>query len=353
MVFLQVESNWAIFVECKTVKWSFGNPDDEFLAFVVNFLTALAQIGEELFGQHGIAQINFDVKKHAGFRPSEVFVVSLENKFFLIMSDPSTTMKLIDAHGGIVHEVQEIMSAVLVGQASMLYAQCITELPDEETRDYFESIWQNIILDISDKYREDINKIVGKSASNFSMLYFEDLLFLHYYLRKQPELTRPMSPKGWGLVSHMSGGEIPLDFHVEKDPVVLAGYLAIIISFLMTLFDSKPRSLVFGTNNIQSLSFSHGEEYFLTIDAPFIELALDPEFYDSFFEMSDSVLKDLEASLKKRITEEILISQTQELEKMDIKPLLENYVLQSKTIQIPKKDGIQRRNFIARIFGRL
>jgi len=318
VVFLQVESNWAIFVECKTVKWSFGNPDDEFLAFVVNFLTALAQIGEELFGQHGIAQINFDVKKHAGFRPSEVFVVSLENKFFLIMSDPSTTMKL-----------------------------------DEETRDYFESIWQNIILDISDKYREDINKIVGKSASNFSMLYFEDLLFLHYYLRKQPELTRPMSPKGWGLVSHMSGGEIPLDFHVEKDPVVLAGYLAIIISFLMTLFDSKPRSLVFGTNNIQSLSFSHGEEYFLTIDAPFIELALDPEFYDSFFEMSDSVLKDLEASLKKRITEEILISQTQELEKMDIKPLLENYVLQSKTIQIPKKDGIQRRNFIARIFGRL
>lgn len=349
---MQVDPNWLLFVEGKSVKWSFGNPDDEFLTIVVNFLTALAQIGEELFGQHGIAQINFDVKHRAGFRSSEVFVVSLENKFFLIMSDPSTTMKLIDAHGGIASEIQEIMSAVLVGQAAMLYAQCITELPDEGTRDYFEAIWQNIIIDISDGYSEDIDKIVGKSASNFSMLSFEDLLFLHYYLRKQPELTRPLSPKGWALVSHMSGGEIPLDFHVEKDPVVLAGYLAIIISFLMSLFDAKPKSLVFGTHNIQSLSFVHGEDYFLSIDAPFIELALNSEFYDYFFGMSNLVQQDLGESLKKRITEEILTSQTQELEALDIETLLNNYVLKSKTIKIPKQE-IQKRHFLARILGRL
>jgi hypothetical protein len=187
MIHMRVDPNWALFVEGKSVKWSFGNPDEEFLTFVTNFLTALAQIGEELFGQHGIAQINFDVKRRAGFRSSEVFVVSLENKFFLIMSDPSTTMKLIDAHGGIAHEVQEIMSAVLVGQAAMLYAQCITEVEDDETREYLESIWQNIILDLSEEYSEEVNKIVGKSASNFSMLSFADLLFLHYYLRNQPE----------------------------------------------------------------------------------------------------------------------------------------------------------------------
>ncbi|MFX0124405.1 MAG: hypothetical protein ACFFAE_12255 [Candidatus Hodarchaeota archaeon] len=349
---MRVDPNWALFVEGKSVKWSFGNPDDEFLTFVTNFLTALAQIGEELFGQHGIAQINFDVKRHAGFRSSEVFVVSLENKFFLIMSDPNTTMKLIDAHGGIAHEVQEIMSAVLVGQAAMLYAQCITEVEDDETREYLESIWQNIILDLSEEYSEEINKIVGKSASNFSMLSFADLLFLHYYLRKQPELTRPLSPKGWALVSHMSGGEIPLDFHVEKDPVVLAGYLAIIISFLMSLFDSKPKSLVFGTNFLQSLSFVHGEDYFLSIDAPFIELAMDSDFYNGFFDMKDLVLQDLGESLKKRITEEILTSQTQELESMDVKTLLNKYVLESKSILIPKKE-IQKRNFLARILGRL
>ena len=349
---MRVDPNWALFVEGKSVKWSFGNPDEEFLTFVTNFLTALAQIGEELFGQHGIAQINFDVKRRAGFRSSEVFVVSLENKFFLIMSDPSTTMKLIDAHGGIAFEVQEIMSAVLVGQAAMLYAHCITEVEDDETRKYLESIWQNIIMDLSEEYSEDITKIVGESASNFSMLSFVDLLFLHYYLRKQPELTRPLSPKGWALVAHMSGGEIPLDFHVEKDPVVLAGYLAIIISFLMSLFDSKPKNLVFGTNNIQSLSFVHGEEYFLSIDTPFIELALNSDFYQGFFDMKDAVLKDLKDSLKKRITEEILISQTQELEVMDVTTLLENYVMKTRTSKIPKEE-IPKRHFLARILGRL
>ncbi|MHA2247329.1 MAG: hypothetical protein ACXADY_20450 [Candidatus Hodarchaeales archaeon] len=348
---MKVDPNWALFVESKSVKWSFGNPDNEFLTFVVNFLTALSQIGEELFGQHGIAQITFDVKKRAGFRSTEIFVVSLENKFFLIMSDPGTTMKLIDSLGGIAKEVEEIMSAVLVGQAAMLYAQCITELPDEETRDYFESIWQNIILDLSDDYSE-VDKIVGKSTSNFSILPFKDLLFLHYYIRKQPELTRPLSPKGWGLVSHMSGGEIPLEFNVEKDSVILAGYLAIIISFLTTLFDSKPKNLIFGTSFIQSLSFIHGEDYFLSIDAPFIELISNSEFHEDFSNMNDSVLKDLEESLKKRITEEILTIQTQELEAMDIETLLTKYVLKSKGLRFPKKE-IHKRRLLARVLGRL
>ncbi len=349
---MQVDSNWALFVEGKSVKWSFGNPDEEFLTFVINFLTALAQIGEELFGQHGIAQINFDVKKRAGFRSSEVFVVSLENKFFLILSDPAVTMKLIEAHGGIAQEVQEIMSAVLVGQAAMLYAQCITEVEDEETREYLESIWQNIILDISDDYASAIDKIVGRSASNFSMISFHDLLFLHYYLRKQPELTQPISPKGWALLSHMSGGEIPLDYHVEKDSVVLAGYLAIIIAFLMSLFDSKPKSLVFGTNYIQSLAFVHGEEYFLAIDTPFNELVLNPDFYEDFLNVNEVVLDDLRESLKKRITEEILETKAQELENLALETLIDKHVMKGKKISISKK-GIQKRNIFGRIFGRL
>ena len=107
---MQIDSNWALFVEDKEVKWSFGNPDDEFLIFVVNFLTALSQIGEELFGQHGIAQIEFDIpRRNQGFLSAEVFIVSLMNKFFLIMSDPTVTLKLIETSGGIAQEVQDIM----------------------------------------------------------------------------------------------------------------------------------------------------------------------------------------------------------------------------------------------------
>ncbi|MHA2224883.1 MAG: hypothetical protein ACXAC8_06750 [Candidatus Hodarchaeales archaeon] len=350
---MQVEPNWALFVENKEVSWSFGNPDEEFLTFVINFLTALSQIGEELFGQHGIAQINFDIPKHASFLSSEIFVVSLMNKFFLIMSDPAVTMKLIDAHGGISMGVQEIMRAVLVGQAAMLYSQSITDMDAEGARE-IERIWQNIVLDISEEYTESLNKIVGGDSCNFSMLPFPHLIFLHYYLRKQPELSRPLSSKGWALISHLSGGEIPLDFHVDgdHDPVVVAGYLAIIISFLMALFNSKPKSLVFGTNNIQSLFFINGEDYFIAIDSPFTEILLVPEFHERFFNIEEHVISDLIEPLQKQIIEEILFEQTQELETKNFQTLLDDYVL-TPTRRSSSKLRPLRRSFIDRVFGRL
>jgi hypothetical protein len=344
---MQIDSNWALFVEGKEVKWSFGNPDDEFLTFVVNFLTALSQIGEELFGQHGIAQIQFDIPKHQGFLPAEVFIVNLMNKFFLIMSDPAVTLKLIETSGGIYHEVQEIMSAVLVGQAAMLFSQNISEA-SQETAKEIESKWQNIILDISDEYSADIEKIIGKDSSNFSMLRFHDLIFLHYQLRKQPEFTDPITPEGWALVSHMSGGEVPFVYHVEKDPVILAGYLAIIISFLMSLFESKPKQLVFGTNNLQNLSFVHGEDYFLAIDSPFTLLASNDDFREEFFEMKEKILEDLGMNLRNRLIEEILSIKSLEYERMDAKSLLEKHIIDIKLDeQQPKVKRIK-----SRIFGR-
>jgi len=350
---MQIDSNWALFVEDKEVKWSWGNPDDEFLTFVVNFLTALSQIGEELFGQHGIAQIQFDIPKHQGFLPGEVFIVSLMNKFFLIMSDPAVTLKLIEACGGIAQEVKDIMSAVLVGQAAMLFSQNISEVSSETAKE-LQTIWQNIILDISDEYKEDIEKIVGKDSCNFSMLQFHDLMFLHHQLRKQPEIADPVTPEGWGLVSHMSGGEVPFIYHVSQDPVVLAGYLAIIISFLMSLFKSKPKKLVFGTNNLQVLSFIHGEEYFIAIDSPFTQLALDSNFKEEFFGINTNVLNDVENNLRKKIAEEILLKESQKYAKMDAKSLLDKYfenkVLDSDDQHLKAKKV--RSNLFKRIFGR-
>ncbi len=342
---MRIESNWALFVEGTEVKWSFGNPDSEFLQFVLNFLTALSQIGEELFGQHGIAQINFDIKRHVGFRSSEVFIVSLMNKFFLIMSDPAVTMKLIDAHGGITKQVEEIMSAVLVGQAAMLYSQSISTVTPDIART-IEDIWQNIILDISDEYKDDLDKIVGRDSSNFSILPFQDLLWLHYLLRKRADLTETLSLDPWALVSHMSGGEVPLVYNVPKDPVVLAGYLAIIISFLMSLFDSKPKSLIFGTRSLTHLLFVHGRDYFLAINAPFIQMTNEEEFKTDFFDMGKDVLIDLDENLKKRAIEEIITAKAVELEQMEMDALLQEA---SKTNSDKKS---VKKGFLRRIFGK-
>ena len=329
---MQVEPNWFLFVEDKEIRWSFGNPDDEFKAFVINFLLGLSQIGEEIFGENGVASIDFDLKKKSRTHSSEIFIVTLSNRFFIIMSDPSTTMKLIKQQGGLAKEVQEIMSAVLVGQAAILYAQCISEISPEEG-EILEIIWQDIIVDISDDYTNNISTIVSANSSNFSMLSFEDLLCLHYAVRKQPELIKKISPKGWALVSHYSGGEIPLEHNMEWDAVVLAGYLGIIISFITALFDSKPKKLAFGTSTVQSLSFINGkDDFFIAIDSPFTQLILDPDFRSKFYQLEKEIIHDLEFTLRERIIEEILTANSEELEKLDLNELLQEHVLSRKSL---------------------
>jgi hypothetical protein len=349
---LESDSNWAIFIEENQIKWTFGNPDDEFLSLITNFISGLSNIGEEILGQHGIASIEFDLKKHSEFRTAEVFIISLMNKFFLLMTDPIVTMKLIEASGGIAHEVKEIMSAVLVGQAAVLYAQCISEV-SSEIQNVLESLWRGIILDISKEYMDDIDKILSSGGSNFSMMSFEDLIFLHYYLRQQPVLAQPLSPKGWALCSHMSGGEIPLTYQiVDQDPAVIAGYLAIIISFLVTIFDSKPKHLIFGTNSISKLTFINGEDYFLAIDGDFIQLATDPEFFEDFFAIKNEIRDDFREGLTTRIIEEILESQGCQLQHMSVQELLDhskNQIIQKSTIP---EDSAYKKS-IHRTIGRL
>ena len=66
---MRVDPNWFIFVEEKDIRWSFGNPDDEFKAFVINFLTGLSHIGEEIFGENGVASIEFEVHKKYDLPP--------------------------------------------------------------------------------------------------------------------------------------------------------------------------------------------------------------------------------------------------------------------------------------------
>ena len=84
---MRVDPNWFLFVEEKDIRWSFGNPDEEFKAFVINFLKGLSHIGEEIFGENGVASIEFEVYKKSRTHSSEVFIVNLSDKFFIIMSD--------------------------------------------------------------------------------------------------------------------------------------------------------------------------------------------------------------------------------------------------------------------------
>ncbi|MFX1285973.1 MAG: hypothetical protein ACFFB5_20185 [Promethearchaeota archaeon] len=317
---MRVNENWAMFVNLDSeVEWAFGNPDEEFLQFIVNFLKGLGNIGSEIFGENSVASIEFE---HTGFKSSEVFIVSLQNKFFFICSDPAITLKLISATEGLPKAMEEHIAAVLVGQAAVLFADSISNTKSEREIEIIERSFQAIILSINPSLSENISTICSKASSNFSILSFTELLSFHYYIRKYETLTD--QPTGLALISHLSGGELPFSWNVERD-VVLAGYLAVIFGFIKTLFGGSAQRLVFGTHELRKLDFIYGDEYFLAIDSSFAFLCKDPEFLPSFLSISVEVLRDLGTNLKRYIIRETLEHATTMLEELSLRTILEAY----------------------------
>ncbi len=317
---MRVDENWAIFVEGKRVTWSFGNPDDQFLEFTVNFLQGLGKIAQEIFGEDSVASI----ESHTGFKLSEVFIVSLQNQFFFICSDPALTLKLIAAKEGLPEAMEEHIAAVLVGQASILFAHSISNAQNETEKVTIENSFQEIILNINPLLEDKISIICSKASSNFSALSFNELLLLHYYIRRHETLTNRIVPSGLVLISHIDGGELPFAWNVERD-VVLAGYLAVIIGYIKTLFGGYARRLVFGTHELRKLEFVYGNDYFLAIDSSFAFLCQNPEFLTAFRSVDYRVMEKLETQLKEFLIRETLELAAAILDIQDINSILQAY----------------------------
>lgn len=356
-----MKENWALFIEGTEIKWTFGDPSIEFQKITMNFLLGLGNFGEELFGE-GIASITFDVRKYSGLKASEIFIVSLKDRFFLIISDPATTLLLITIKGGIPQDIKEIMTAVLVGQASIHFASSITDLNQKDKR-LIEKKYRDIILDINEEYLENdlIHTIVGKSGCNFSILTFEECLLLHFHLRKQIEPTDYRESPSWCLISHEGGGEIPFAFNIEND-LVIGGYFAAIIGFISTLFGSNPKYISFGSTHIRRVRFVYGEKYFMAIDTSFmIDLLLKRQFQKRFFGTSYSIIKDMSSGFKELIIEEIIQFNEQKLNELTTEILLDTYIGEgSEDLEFYFGKGIdnsellreERMNQVLRVWGR-
>lgn len=359
---MDVNQHWGLFIERNEIKWSFGSPSMEFQTVVLNFITGMGKFGKELFGEEGIASIHFDLKKYSGMKASEIFIVSLQDQFFLIISDPAVTLLLINAGEGIPFNIKEIMKAVLVGQASILYANSISdanlkkkELIDKQLRD--------IILDINEKYLEDdlIYTIVGKSGSNFSLLSFEECVMFHLYIRRQSEQTDFRAASSWCIISDLNGGDIPFSFNMV-DEISYGGYFSAIISLIDGLFESKPKYIAFGSSRISKLRFVYGNEYFMAIDTSFmIDLLLQRKFQNYFFDTSYKTIKDLAEGMKVLIIEEILQFSEEKLDQMSTEALLDRYVGegigQLELFIGGKKENIEllrdeRKNQVLRVWGK-
>ena len=346
---MRIRENWALFVEGTEVKWTFGEPSPEFLEIVSNFLMGLGNLGKELFGE-GIASIQFDLPQHVGIKSSEIFIVSLEDQFFLIISDPAVTLLLINAEGGIPDEIKVILKAVLVGQASILYANAVSDDIDDETKENIDTQFQNVLLDINEKYIEGdlINTIVGQFGTNFSILTFEECLMLHYYLRKHAERTQVAKPAGWAMIANLEGWEVPLAYNLTKEGI-WAGFFSAIIGFIHSLFESKPRSITFGSTAIHKLRFVYGKKYyFMAIDTSFVsDLLLQKKFQTELFNTSYAILKDMSVGIKSLIIEEILAYNEDKLNELSVETLLDTYIGEDETLELSQDERV------IRIWGKL
>ncbi len=340
---MRIRENWALFVEGTDVKWTFGNPSPEFLEIVSNFLMGLGNLGKELFGE-GIASIQFDLPQHSGVKAGEIFIISLEDQFFLIISDPAVTLLLINSSGGIPDEIKEIMKAVLVGQASILYANAVTEA-DDETKILIDKNFQNILLDINDSYAQGgmITTIVGDYGSNFSILTFEECLMLHYFLRKHTERSQVSKPAGWAMIANLEGWEVPLSYNLTKEGI-WAGFFSAIIGFIHSLFDSKPRSITFGSTAIHKLRFIYGEKYyFMAIDTSFVsDLLLKRKFQQELFNTPYAILKDMSKGIKDLIIEEILLFNEVKLNDLSVETLLDTYIGEDESLELTQDERVIR-----------
>ncbi len=329
---MKQKENWAIFIEGTEVKWTFGEPQIEFQQIVSDFLKGLGAFGEELFGE-GIASITFDIPQLSRVRTSEIFIVSLQDHFFFIISDPAITLRLISAKGGIPTDIKEIMTAVLVGQASILYATSIAEVEQDE-KEIITKQLQDIIIDINSDYmiNDEVEVIVGKSGTNFGTLTFEECILFHYYLRKQAEKTIYFSPSSWCLISHIDGGDIPFSYKTDDD-VLLGGYFSAIIGLLSTLFNTQPKFLAFGSATIRKIRFVFGKKYFMALDKSFLlDLLAKRSFQKKFFETSYVVVKDIANGLKELIIEEILQLSQSKLDLLSPEFLLDRYIGETSEI---------------------
>lgn len=363
MRILEVKQNWGLFIEQKEIKWTFGDPTEDFQKVVLNFITGMGKFGKELNMEEGIASINFDLKKYSGMKAAEIFIISLQDKFFLVLSDPAVTLLLINAGEGIPVMIKEIMKAVLVGQASILYANNITDASLNKKKMIDKRI-QNIILDINNRYLEDnqIETIVGKSGCNFSILTFEECILLHLYIRRQSERTDFHSSSSWCLISEIDGGDIPFSYNME-DELSYGGYFSAIIALIDSLFESKPKYIAFGSSQISKLRFVYGKDYFMAIDTSFmIDLLLQRKFQRYFFETSYKTVKDLAEGMKILLIEEILQFSEEKLSQMSTEALLDRYIGEgSGQLELffgEKQENIEllreeRKNQVLRVWGKL
>lgn len=340
------KKNWALFIEGDKVQWNFGLSDkiiegqgeevikpeqEEFQKTTVNFIQSLQAIGRELYSE-GVASIKLENPTKSSLAVNEIFIVNLSDQFFFIISDLQVTTKLIDLIENIPFEVEQIICAVLVGQAAILYSTLVI---DQEKFDFdIDDIYKNILRQIEVDKRHDLNDLVDRGRCSLSPLKMTELLLFHYLLRNFLEQHFLKSgSEAWAIMVDRNGTDIPLSFLPPKDPYLLGNFLGVIYSYVQGLFGVQPSAIVFGGTELIFLQFfGGGKNYFLAASNPKL-LVKNETFIELLQKIPMKKLLDVKYSIKQFIIALTLNELGEVLDKTDFS-VLAKFQIENKKITI-------------------
>lgn len=331
-------NNWALFgsaqQETSIPQWTFGPVTDTIESLTLGFLKGIHNFGKELFNK-GIASFTLSPSKSnmtTGFWGDELFIVNLEGSFFLVISDPRTTIKMIhQIKDTIPNEIGYLIKSVLVGNATVQYADMCSSL-DSELIPAIDKLFQSALSEIITPERQyELNVFVERGSCSFSGLDSTEILVFHYILRQhfmyyyRKGIFSSFIDQPFCILQHKHGAPLPLIFNPPKNAVLLSAFLSLVNSYTSEALNSQLKGLVFGDSGARftSIDIVHGNDYFMSISSPF-RLFKNEEFKLMFSNLDSDLISELSVNLSSYLAKQITDDQLSNLQYQSLDILIQN-----------------------------
>ncbi len=108
------------------IMWNFGDIDEEKQKTTLDFVNALSKLGHEIWdNDQAIGMIRLRYPTPHPSHAREIMIITLHNKFNIVISDPLVTTRLITKirfeEGHSQH--YDTIRSILAGSASVLYSE--------------------------------------------------------------------------------------------------------------------------------------------------------------------------------------------------------------------------------------
>ncbi len=303
--FSTFQENWAMLTDEKgDLLWKFGRGLDKNTTALISSLSVqLAKIAAE---EGGAMSVRFVDQRRRPEKESELFTLAFHGRYFLIAADPDITSRLLRVTR-VKGEELDLVRGVLSGQAMGAYANLWGDA-SEPMQALIDRIFDDALMELGiDQSNPDTEvRVHAKGGmANLAALDLSELLFLHWYLRRRFTSEIAIATDPWAIFFDASG--LVKATYRKEDGLVLAGYLSSIFSFFSYLFNSYPKSIVFGVKRFTSIEIleGEGERYFLATNNS-LRLFQDKNYYKFLKEeLPKEILQDLEGKMKQEITEKV------------------------------------------------